>query len=929
MNQNPEQRARDAIDRQLELCGWIIQDKSRLNLHAAPGVAVREYTTEIGPADYVLFVGGKPVGILEAKRAEEGLHLHDHEEQSRDYARSKLKYLDNDPLPFVYESTGIITHFTDYRDPKPRAREVFSFHRPETLGEWIKQDKTLRKRVFDIPTLNHAGLRECQIRAIENLEDSFRHNRPRALVQMATGSGKTFTAITFVYRLLTYAKAKRVLFLVDTRNLGEQAESEFLSYTPNDDNRKFPELYGVHRLKSGYVPTDNQVYIGTIQRLYSILKSEELDDAAEDANPNEVNWEQRASIPVAYNAKLPVEFFDYVVIDECHRSIYNLWKQVLEYFDATLVGLTATPEKRTFGFFNQNIVSEYTHEDAVADGVNVGNDVYLIETEVTKKGGALWKGQFVDHREKLSRRKRWEQLDEDVAYTNKQLDEKVVNPDQIRTIIRAFRDHLPEMFPDRYLIENDETPPVFEVPKTLIFAKSDSHADDIIRIVREEFGEENDFCKKITYSSEDPRGTLAQFRNSYNPRIAVTVDMIATGTDVKALECLLFMRDVKSRNYFEQMKGRGTRTIGLDDLRKVSRAAKQTKDHFVIVDAIGVTKSLKTESRPLEQKPGVPLKDLLAAVAVGARDEKLFTSLANRLARLDKQITEKERAMFEEKTGGTSVRNIVKGLLNSYNPDTIDDIRNKVENEVPEASPAEKESIFNERVTRLRDDAARVFTGDLNTFIDNVRKSHEQIIDNINADHVTHIGWDKDQNERAKIVVTAFTEWIETHKDEVTALQIFYAQAYRRRELTYKMIKDLAERIKLENPTLAPLSVWSAYERLETASGQPKNELVALVSLIRRVCGIDKTLTPFDTTVDRNFQNWVFRRHAGTPHKFTDEQMTWLRMIKDHIASSIHIDIDDLDYTPFSEHGGRGRMWELFGEGMQDIVDEMNGEMTG
>ena len=331
-------------------------------------------------------------------------------------------------------------------------------------------------------------------------------------------------------------------------------------------------------------------------------------------------------MPVGYNAKLPVEFFDFIVIDECHRSIYNLWKQVLDYFDAFLIGLTATPDNRTFGFFNQNIVSEYTHEEAVTDGVNVGSDVYLIETEITKKGGKIWKGQYVDHREKLTRKKRWEQLDEDVVYSQTQLDDNVVNPNQIRTVIRTFKEHLPEMFPDR-INEKGE----FEVPKTLIFAKTDSHADDIIQIVREEFGEENRFCKKITYNSEDPKSTLAQFRNDYHPRIAVTVDMIATGTDVKPLECLLFMRDVKSRNYFEQMKGRGTRTINLDDLKKVTPSARYTKDHYVIVDAVGVTKSLKTDSRPLEKKPGVPLKDLLAAITVGARDEDLFTSLANRL----------------------------------------------------------------------------------------------------------------------------------------------------------------------------------------------------------------------------------------------------------------------------------------------------------
>ncbi|MDR3585188.1 MAG: DEAD/DEAH box helicase family protein [Desulfosporosinus sp.] len=389
MNQNPEQKARDEIDKQLFACGWVLQNKGQINLFAGVGVAVREYQTDIGPADYILFVDQKPVGVIEAKKENDGHKLTAVEEQSAGYAGSKLKYLNNDPLPFVYESTGTITHFTDYRDPKPRAREVFTFYRPETFRKMLKESNSLRGRVLDIPELPIEGLRDCQIRAINQLEKSFKENRPKALIQMATGSGKTYTAITFSYRLLKYAGAKRILFLVDTKNLGEQAEQELLSYVPNDDNRKFPELYNVQRLKSRYIATDSQVCICTIQRLYSILKDEEIAEEAEEMNPGEVKWGKREPVPVGYNEKVPIEFFDFIVIDECHRSIYNLWKQVLEYFDGFLIGLTATPDKRTFGFFNQNIVSEYTHEEAVIDGVNVGHNVYLIETQIQNSGHGM------------------------------------------------------------------------------------------------------------------------------------------------------------------------------------------------------------------------------------------------------------------------------------------------------------------------------------------------------------------------------------------------------------------------------------------------------------------------------------------------------------------------------------------------------------
>lgn len=918
INQNPEQIARDHIDELLKVSGWIVQNKQQINLNAGIGIAIREYQTDIGPADYVLFVEKKPVGVIEAKRENEGVRLTSVEDQSSQYAESKLKYLNNDPLPFVYESTGELTRFTDYRDPKPRSRPVFTFHRPDTFREWLKNEKPLRKHILELPVLPKEGLRNCQTVAINRLETSFKENRPRALIQMATGSGKTFTAITFIYRLLKYAGAKRVLFLVDTKNLGEQAEQEFLAYLPNDDNRKFSELYGVHRLKSSFVPTDNQVYISTIQRLYSILKGTEIDDKSEEENPNERKFEPNEPIPVEYNEKIPIEFFDFIVIDECHRSIYNLWKQVLDYFDAFLIGLTATPDNRTFGFFNQNIVSEYTHEQAVSDGVNVGHTVYIIETEITKSGSVIWKGEYVDFREKLSRKKRWEQLDEDKEYDSKQLDDFVVNPNQIRLILRTFKEHLPLMFPDRF--DNDKN---FEVPKTLIFAKTDSHADDIINIAREEFGESNKFCKKITYNADDPKGMLAQFRNDYYPRIAVTVDMIATGTDVKPLECLVFMRDVKSRNYFEQMKGRGTRTIILDDLKKVTPSAKFTKDHFVIVDAIGVTKSLKTDSRPLERKPGIPLKDLLGAVAVGARDEDLFTSLAGRLARLDKKLSDKEKSQFIEKTKGKSLSTIVKGLLDAYDPDMIEEIKEQAKKENPDASAEIIEKSFGKKHRKILDKAAEVFTGEINEYIENIRKAHEQIIDVINPDTLLNVGWDNENTDKFMELVQDFSDWINSHRDEIIALQIFYNQPYRRRELTFNSIKEVLEKLKTEKPALGPLRLWNAYEHIDKIKVSPKNDLVALVSLIRRVMKIDSQLTPYDKTVDKNFQDWVFKKQAG-PLKFTDEQMQWLRMIKDYIMTSFHIEKDDFELSPFNAKGGLGKFYQLFGEKTYEIINELN-----
>ena len=918
INQNPEQIARDKIDRMLLEAGWIVQDKNRVNLAACVGVAVREYLTDVGPADYVLFVDRKPVGIIEAKREEEGHKLTVVEEQSKEYAKSKLKYLDNGPLPFVYESTGTITRFTDYRDPKPRGRNVFSFHKPETFAEWLKMEKSLRGRLLEIPALSHEGLRPAQIKAIENLETSFKKNRPKALIQMATGAGKTFTAATFIYRLLKHAKAKRILFVVDTKNLGEQAEQEFMKFQPNDDNRKFTELYNVQRLSSGYIASDSQICISTIQRMYSILKGEELDEKLEEENPNEWEWKPKEPVPVAYNAKVPIETFDFIIIDECHRSIYNLWKQVLDYFDAFLIGLTATPDKRTFGFFNENVVSEYTYEESVADGVNVPYDIYTIETEITQKGARIKAKEYVDKREKLSRRRRWEQVDEDYTYNANKLDKEVVNVSQIRSIIREFKRALREEIFPRRINEKGE----YEVPKTLIFAKTDSHADDIIKIVREEFDEGNDFCKKVTYKiEEDPKSVLNRFRNSYNPRIAVTVDMIATGTDVKPLECLLFMRDVKSINYFEQMKGRGTRTINNEDLKQVSRTAV-SKTHFVIVDAIGATKSKKTDSRPLERKKSVPMKDLLGAVTMGAQDEDLFLSLANRLIRLEKQLTGPEKEKVLEHSGGKNLKQLTKELLNAYNPDAIEEEAQILKGKENISSFEQAKELAREKLITI---AAANFNGALNEYLENVRKVHEQIIDAINIDTVLKAEWDTSSVDKAQELVKDFAAYLETHKDEIKALSIFYNQPYQRRDITYRMIKEVMEKLKVEKPQLAPDHVWQAYASLEEVkSKKPESELIALVSLIRRVCGIDQQLTAYDKTVDENFKKWIFEKNAGKHNRFTEEQMNWLRLLKEHAANSFHIETDDLDYTPFDAKGGRGKMWQLFGEQMNEIIDELN-----
>lgn len=909
----PEQKAREAIDSKLIQSGWVIQDVKSLDLSASLGVAVREFPTSTGPVDYALFVDGVPVGVVEAKKSDVGENITIVENQSARYANSTFKWIKNDyKIRFAYEATDKLTRFTDYADEKYRSRSVFSFHRPESLQSLLNKSDTIRNNMKHFPEFDSTGFRKCQVTAIQNLDKSFADNRPKALVQMATGAGKTFTAITAAYRLLKYGKINRILFLVDTKGLGEQAEREFLAYTPNDDPRSFSQIYGVSRLKSSFIPSDVQVCVSTIQRMYSILKGEDIDESTEETSFNEyVTAEFKAPKEVVYNEKYPPEFFDCIIVDECHRSIYNVWNQVLEYFDAFIIGLTATPDKRTFAFFNENIVSEYSREQAIVDGVNVGEDIFVIETNVGKNGAHIMK-QMIEVRSRLSREKRWKQLDEDTDYVPTQLDRDIVNPSQIRTVIKTFKDNVfTTLFPRRK-----------EVPKTLIFAKTDSHADDIIQIVREEFGEGNEFCKKITYSAENPESVLSSFRNDYYPRIAVTVDMIATGTDVKPIECLLFMRDVRSKNYFEQMKGRGTRTLDKDDLQKVSPSATENKDHFVIIDAVGVTKSKKSETRTLERKPSVSMKELMMNVALGARDEDTLTSLANRVIRLNSQMSSAEKKSFEDNTGISAGR-LAENLLNAFDEDVV---LQRAKKDFSVSEPTEEQ--LEKAKKELRKEAVSPFLKpETREFIENVRRTHEQIIDNINLDEVVFAGFDSQQEANADRIIKTFRDFIDENRDEIIALRIIYNQQYKDRPMVIEKLKDLYEKLKLSGVTIERLWDCYAIKKPEKVKRGTMSQLTDLISIIRYEMGYSDNLTPFADKVNYNFMQWTLRRNAGAVH-FTEEQMEWLRLIKDHIATSLSIVPDDLDLSPFDRKGGLGKFYDVFGDKYEEILNEMNVELV-
>jgi type I restriction enzyme R subunit len=913
-----EGRARQEIDVMLESAGWVVQSRSNLNIVDYQGVAVREFTLKEGHGrvDYLLFIDQTAVGTIEAKPA--GTTLTEVELQSLKYITGLPEEMDSvfERLPLAYESTGRETRFTNGFDPDPRSRRVFSFHRPETVVGWLTehrsdQEPTSLARLQSMPPLITDNLWRNQSTAIRNLEESLGQGRRRALIQMATGSGKTFTAANASYRLIKYGGFRRILFLVDRANLGRQTFKEFGQFSTPDDGRKFTELYNVQHLTHNKIDPVSRVTIGTIQRVYSILRGE-AELAEEDDEKGGESVEPSRPVEVSYNPAVPPETFDLVIVDECHRSIYGVWRQVLEYFDATIVGLTATPSKQTYGFFDGNLVMEYGREQAVADGVNVDFDVYRIRTDITERGSTIDADSFVYRRDRETREMRWEKLDEDIEYEAKDLDKVVVSRDQIRTVVRAFRDGLPAMFPGRT-----------RVPKTLIFAKDDSHADDIVQVVREEFGKGNEFAVKITYRADRPEELLANFRNSFDPRIVVSVDMIATGTDVKPIEIVMFMRSVKSRIYFEQMIGRGARVINRTDLESVTPDAG-AKTHFVIVDAVGVTETNLIDSRPLERRPGTPLRKLLQNVAAGMATVEDASSLAGRLARLSRQITKEDRERLEGVLG-QSLPSLTSALVEATDPDRHLVVAAAL---AGDGEPTEQDIARARRELVLGAVKPIAANPEFRTLWEDLKRSYEQTLDEVSIDTLIGAGPVTATPEWAKTYTDGFRAYLEEHRNEIDALRFFYSVPWKDRP-SFAAIRELALAIERTPQTWTPEGLWKAYQTLDGSRvhGSGKRMLTDLVSLVRYTLGLTDELVPYAEGVDERFRAWLLQQEQAG-RVFTDEQRRWLDMIKNHLVTSLGITTDDFDFTPFSQEGGLGKAVQVFGPGLGDLLDELNRELV-
>jgi type I restriction enzyme R subunit len=908
-----ELQTRAEIDRQLVAAGWLVQDESQLNLYAGLGIAVREVTLATGRADYLLYVDTRLVGVIEAKR--EGTAPRDAEMQLDRYqsgltAEQRMTAWRRDaPLPFGYVATGTETAFVNGLDPEPRTREVFAFHRPETLARWMREvaddpaAPTMRARLRRLPQLDEGGLRPAQVDAIRGLERALAQDRPRSLIQMATGAGKTFTAVTASYRLLKHGRANRILFLVDRNNLGKQTLREYAGYETPDDRRKFTELYNVDRLSGAGMLQSSSVVISTIQRLYSALRGRELPDVDLDDRAFD-SYDLDEPAEVVYNAAIPPETFDLIIVDECHRSIYGKWRAVLEYFDAFMVGLTATPVRQTMGFFQQNLVSEYTYEQAVADRVNVDFDVYRIKTETTESGATIEAGTVVPLRDRRTRAERYEELEDDFTYEGGEVGRSVISKGQLRLVLETFRDRLyTDVFPGRST-----------VPKTLIFARDDNHAEEIVKMVRDVFARGNAFAAKITYASrrdgDNPDDLLQAFRNSPELRIAVTVDMIATGTDVKPLECVFFLRPVRSATYFEQMKGRGARTIDPDEFQAVTPDAL-IKERFVIVDAVGVTEGDLDEAVPLQRHTDaqISLRDLLRKAGTLSATPDEVATLASRLSRLNQQLTEDER---QELAGvaGEPLSRIVRGLVKAVAPEQLNAARE-----------AGSDAVRELMATALRPLAANP---ELRERILEIRRAHDITIDEVNPDALLSAAG-VPREGRARALVHSWHEYLEEHRDEITALQVFFDG---RGRIGYAELRELAARIARPPHAWTPELLWKAYVLLGRTAAAPGNRSVTdLITLIRYELGLDRELKPYRSVVEERFRGWLLRQKQSGA-KFTAEQVWWLERIKDVMAVSVEITPDDLDGTPFTERGGIDGFAAAFGNRAEPLIAELNQELA-
>ena len=857
----PEELARQKIDRMFSDAGWAVVDRDHFSPEDS-AVAVEEGLMNGNlEADYLLFINGKAVGVLEAKREEVDVTSSVVCEQAEHYTRSVPSWVPTwqNPLPLAYVSNGKELYCRDLRDPDSRYELVKGIHTPKQITRMLG----ITDFYAGLPTLKKHGLRTCQYEAITELEKSFRSGQDRALMVLATGAGKTYTACLTTYRMLNYTPMKRVLFLVDRNNLGKQAEGEFGTFKLTESGDPLNTIFNVNRLKSANISDKAQVVISTIQRLFSLLSGQPIEDSDDDEATEDTN----GKIVLPNNPLLPPDFFDMIIIDECHRSIYGNWRSVLEYFSsAKLVGLTATPVPETMAFFNNNRVVNYTLEKSIVDGVNVPERVYRIKTKA-EEGGAIHEG------DKFHRVTRYTGKIEDVrskeveTYTAKELNRSIINPAQIKLVLETYRDVVfEEMFTDPQREKNFDY-----LPKTLIFALNDAHATNIVNIAKEVFGDHisgnpDQFVQKITYSAGDSNALIRSFRNDKDFRIAVTVTLVATGTDVKPLEVVMFMRDVESQPLYIQMKGRGVRTIGDDNLREVTPNAF-SKDCFYLVDAVGVTEHEMSIPTGTGEAPSqvITLKQLLERISHGELPDEYLKLLAGRLSRIHNKAKEEERSKFEQ-LAGAGMADIATNIYQALESGNLPPYVN-----VNEPNTERKGLV---RPLAVHPEARHCLLV--------LNAGFVKILDP-GEDNLIEKGFSQ---EEARETTKAFEEYLEDHKDEIEALRIIYNNTGE--PLTYSMLKELQRTLEEFNHKFRASQLWNNYSILNPgvvskfSSKDEKQALTNIIQLVRYAMHITPKLRSLPSMAAQRFELWC----GQAQRPLTDTQKKIIRQVVSYIVTN-------------------------------------------
>ena len=865
MTMTPEEKARQKIDQWFAEAGWKVINREDYE-PTCTAVAIREGLLKGNlEADYFLFINGKAVGVLEAKREDIDALSDKVCEQAVLYAKSvpHIYQAYQKPLPFIFTSNGKDLFFCDFREQEQSFRQITAIPTPYEL---VKQFG-INDYFAGLPTLQKKGLRDCQYEAVTELEKSFRAGQNRALMVLATGAGKTYTACLAAYRLLSYTPMRRILFLVDRNNLGKQAEGEFGTFRLTENGDAFNTIFTVNRLRSSSIPSDSNVIISTIQRLFSFLKGDTIEDSDED-DGNEPTEE----IILPPNPNLPHDYFDLIIIDECHRSIYGNWRKVLEYFDtARLIGLTATPVPETMAFFNNNRIVNYTLEKSIVDGVNVDCRVYRIKTQVTENGGAILEGEKVKEETRYTGDVKTVLNKEVKTYTNKELNRSVINPAQIKLVLSTYRDAVyTELFNDPQREANFDW-----LPKTLIFALNETHATNIVQIAKEVFGRtDNRFVQKITYSTGDSNELIRQFRNDRDFRIAVTCTLVATGTDIKPLEVVMFMRDVESLPLYIQMKGRGVRTIGDEQLRNVTPNAF-SKDCFYLVDAVGVTEHEKTIPTVTDEPTTkiISLKELLERISHSYIPDEYLQRLAATLSRIYNKADNSQRAEFAR-------------LAHDDMKDLASRIYGALESGIlpPFISVDEPNNERKGLVAPLANhaDARRYLLILAAGFVNTLMPGEDTLISK---------GF---SIEEAKNTTEAFEEFCREHSDEIEALRIIYNNEGE--PITYSMLKDLENKLKMADNHFTSKQLWNSYAIINPNSvrrSTTKEESDALTNIIQLVRYAFRQIERLDNVVATSkqyFNLWL----GQNQREITDKQREVISRIVDYIASNGACTVKDI-----------------------------------